>query len=133
MNKYLADTTVVVEMLRGNSAAKRFLESRPEVSLVTAAELIQGARNREDLRVVERTLELLPQAGIDGKAAVKAVELLKKYHLSQGLLFLDALVAAAAIIRKRILVTANVKDFRFIEGLKVVNQTKVFTLSGNGS
>ena len=125
MPKYLADTTVVVEMLRGNSAAKRFLEKRPEISLVTVAELIQGARDKEDLQVVEKTCRLLPQVGIDMAVSAKAITLLKTYRLSHGLLFLDALIAASAIGRKYVLVTANIKDFRFIKGLEIIPQAEI--------
>lgn len=125
MNRYLADTTVAVEMLRGNSAAKSFLETRPEISLVTVAELIQGARDKKDLEIVEKTSELLPHAVIDGRVSVEVVQLLKKYNLSHGLMFLDALIAASALLKKRILVTANVSDFSFINGLQIKDQKDV--------
>lgn len=126
MNRFIADTTVVLEMLRGNTKALRFLETRPEISLVTVAELIQGARDKENFLVVEKLCKLLPQLEIDGKISVKAIELMKKYSLSHGLMFLDALIAASAIVRKRILVTANMKDFKFIAGLQAEAQEELF-------
>lgn len=127
MNRYLVDTTVVVEMLRGNLKARHFLErKRPEISAVTAAELIQGSFDRENLEVVKKTLKLLPQIQFNSAISELAIELLMKYKLSHGLLFLDALIAASAMVKKKILVTANIKDFKFISRLELVNQKEVF-------
>ena len=125
MSKYLADTTVVIEMLRGNLSAKNFLENRPAISAVTAAELIQGVKNKQDLLIVEKTLTLLPPVTIDTTISQTALELLKHYHLSHGLLFLDALIAATAIVKKLTLVTANLKDFKYIEKLQLADQQAI--------
>jgi hypothetical protein len=127
MSKLLADTTVLVEVLRSNLDAKQFLEDTlPEISKVTVVELIQGCRNKEDLKVVVKACDLLPQVKIDLNISEMAIELLKDYNLSHGLLFLDSIIAATCIIRKKILVTENVKDFRFISGLEVISQKKAF-------
>jgi predicted nucleic acid-binding protein len=128
MIKYLVDTTMLVDMLRGNVAAKKFLENRPEISMVTVAELIQGALDKQNLKIVEKTCKLLPQIEIDRIVSLKAIDLLRKYSLSHGLLFMDALIAASAISKKCVLVTANVKDFIFIEDLKVESQKKILDL-----
>ncbi len=122
MSKYLADTTVVIEMLRGNAAAKSFLENHPFISLVTAAELIQGSQNKPDLRIVEKTLSLLSQISIDTRISNTAISLMKEYNLSHGLLFLDALIAATALTKKLTLITANTKHFQFIKQLKLIPQ-----------
>ena len=128
MNKYLADTTVLVEMFRGNSLAKKFLENLPEISKVTLVELIQGCQNQEELGIVEKGCGLLPQIKIDGVISDMAIELLRKYNLSHGLIFLDALIAATCIIREKVLVTENIKDFRFIPSLKVLSQKEAFAI-----
>lgn len=127
MSKFLADTTVLIEMLRGNIAAKKFLEHSPEISKVTLVELIQGCRDNKELRAIEKACDFLPQIKIDGIISDRAIELLSRYHLSHGLLFLDALIAATCIIRKNILVTENVRDFKFISGLEILPQEKAFT------
>lgn len=128
MIRYLADTTVLVEMLRGNILAKKFLESSPEISKVTLVELIQGCQDKKDLKVVEKACGLLPQIKIDGVISEMAIDLLRKYYLSHGLLFLDALIAATCLIRKDILVTQNLKDFRFIADLEVISQKEALHL-----
>lgn len=126
MNQYLADTTVLVEVLRKNLMAKKFLEGLPEISSVTFVELIQGCHSKRDLAIAEKICEPLTQIRIDREVSDFAIELLRIYHLSHGLIFFDALIAATCILRKKILITENVKDFRFITGLEVISQKKAF-------
>jgi len=129
MNRHLVDTTVLVELLRGNILAKKFLESSPEISKITLVELIQGCKNKEELRLVEKACDPLHQIKINSEISSLAIDLLRKYNLSHGLLFLDALIAATCIIRKNILVTQNLRDFRFITGLEVISQKEAFVTS----
>lgn len=126
MNQYLADTTVLVEVLRKNLMAKKFLEGLPEISSVTFVELIQGCHSKRELVIVEKICEPLIQIRIGREISDFAIELLRIYHLSHGLIFFDALIAATCIIRKTILVTENIRDFRFIKGLEVISQKKAF-------
>lgn len=126
MSKYLSDTTVIIDLLRGDSNARNWLEKYPVISMVSFAEVLQGARNQGELKTIVRTFEAMEQEKIDSHIAVLAIELLKRYNLSHGLLFLDALIAATSIINKKILVTANVKDFRFIDNLKALNHSEAF-------
>lgn len=65
---------------------------------------------------------------LDIKDSGKWVRNLRK-KISFGLLFLDGLIAATCIIRKNILVTQNIKDFRFISGLEVLSQKEAFATS----
>lgn len=127
MNKYLADTTVIIEHLRGNLRAKNFLQKyNPSISTVTIAELIQGARDKRELTSVTKICSSLSEAAIDKKVSRKAIELLRDFYLSHGLLFLDALIAATALENKMILVTGNIKHFKNIEDLQVVPQVTAF-------
>ena len=126
MNKYLSDTTVVVDFLRGNEKAIKFLKKFPEISIVSVAEVIQGAHDARELRIISLACDLLHQEKLDSEISISAVNLLRKYNLSHGLLFFDALIAATCIIRKTILVTENIRDFRFIIGLEVISQKKAF-------
>lgn len=127
MNKFLADTTVLIEHLRGNERAKLFLEKySPSVSTVTIAELIQGSRDKRELTTVLKLYTSLVEEVIDKKISNKALDLLKRFYLSNGLLFLDALVAATAMENKLTLVTGNLKHFRFIKGVEIISQETVF-------
>jgi len=126
MSKYLSDTTILIDSLRGDSKARNFLEKYPSISAISFAEVVQGARDQKELSVVVRTCNALDQEKIDNHTTVLSIELLKKYNLSHGLLFLDALIAATCLIKKKTLITANVKDFKFIEGLELLSHFEVF-------
>lgn len=126
MNKYLSDTTVVVDFFRGNKSATKFLKQFPEISIVSVAEVIQGAHDTRELGVIIRACDAINKEIINSEISILAVNFLKKYNLSHGLLFMDALIAATCIVRKTILVTENVRDFRFIAGLEVISQKKAF-------
>lgn len=126
--KYLADTTVVIEHLRGNPKAKQFLMgNNPYISTVTIAELIQGARDKDELAAVLKICASLREVAIDKNISHKAIDLLRNFNLSRGLLFLDALIAGTAMENKLTLVTGNVKHFRNLAGLRIVSQETVFT------
>jgi predicted nucleic acid-binding protein len=57
---------------------------------------------------------------IDEQISEMAVNLLKTYRLSHGLLIPDALIAATALVTDSRFVTKNQKDYRFIDGLKLL-------------
>lgn len=128
MSKYLVDTTLLIEHLRGNKQAKVFLEDNsPNISTVSIAELIQGSRDKEELVAALKLVSSLSEITIDKKISNHATELMKKFYLSKGLKFLDALIAATALENKLILITGNLKHFKFIEGLAVASQENYLT------
>jgi len=127
MNNYLADTTVMIEHLRGNVHAKQFIEKYiPSISSVTTAELIQGARDKQELISVVKLCGSLSEIPIDRKISHRSLKLLEDFHLSHGLRFLDGLIAATAIEHNFLLVTGNVKDFQCIKELQICDQKTVF-------
>ena len=125
MKRYLVDTTVFVDHLRNKSWATDFLEREGLViSLVTAAELIQGAEDKIEQKIVE---ELVDQFEINwGSVKINrlGVKLMIKHFLKDNLRFLDALIASTALENNLILITDNIKHFKFIKGLKVKTPEK---------
>lgn len=124
MSKYLVDTTLLIEHLRGNEQARAFLKDNyPNISTVSIAELIQGSRDKDELAAALKLVLSLSEIAIDKKISNKAIDLMKKFYLSKGLKFLDALIAATALENKLTLITGNLKHFKFIEGLSVVSHS----------
>lgn len=120
MATYLVDTNVLVDHLRGQQHAKNFLEQHtPALSHVTIGELIEGVKNQRDLRAVHQAIKDLEPIAIDPSVSERAIELMKEHFLSHHLELLDALIAATAIEYRLTLVTANVKHFSFIKGVKI--------------
>ena len=126
METYLIDTTVLVEHLRGNRHAKRFLEKFPVfVSHVSVAELIQGTPNKLHLKTIARFLHDLALLPLNQAISVKALGLMKQFFHSHRLEYLDALIAATALQEHLSFVTANMKHFYFIPGLSVIDWKKM--------
>lgn len=126
MKNYLADTTLLVDHLRGNRKATAFLEEfNPCVSTVTVAGLIQGSKNQRDQTLTLKVCTAFTELSIDKKISNRAIGLMKKFYLSHGLMFLDALIAATALENKMILVTDNTKHFKFVTGLKIMSQKQI--------
>jgi len=118
----VVDTDILVDAGRGVQEALDYLQAlehraRPAVSAVTQMELIVGCRNKTELQALERFLRRFRILKIDETISDKAVELLRQYRLSHGLLIADALIAATALSWGCPLVSKNQRDYRFIAGL----------------
>lgn len=119
-SNYIADTTVLVDYLRNIEYARGFLErERPAISSVSRAELIHGAKDKPRLREAMALCDSLEESFFTEVSTKDALQLLETYHLSHGLFFLDALIAATAIEHGLTLVTHNIKHFSFIPKLSV--------------
>ena len=95
-------------------------ESTLTISSVTAMEIIAGCRNKQHLKICMSFVKSFSTAQITESVSKKAVELMKVYYLSHGLLQADALIAATALKSSMPLLTLNQKDFRFIEEITLL-------------
>jgi len=119
----LVDTSIFVDFLRGNEAAKEWVNgfSKGELtySVITAAELLAGCRNRREQELVEKELALYPMVYISGAISVTAWEWYRQFHLSHGAGFLDCLIGASAHHYGLTVCTLNEKHFHPFTDLKV--------------
>ena len=90
------------------------------ISTITELELIVGCRDKRELRSLEKFLHHFERIHLNNDISMKAVELLKQYRLSHGLLIPDGLIAATAISTSRPLISKNQKDYRFISELQLL-------------
>ena len=121
MIEYLIDTNIFIAILRGNAALKSFIESLDcALDTTVYAELIQGAKNKLEVQKIERYLTRFELMHFDQSVSRKTIELIRIYSKSHGLMFGDAIIAATCLENDLILITYNVKDFRFINGLKTI-------------
>ncbi|HLE49782.1 MAG TPA: type II toxin-antitoxin system VapC family toxin [Patescibacteria group bacterium] len=122
MVKYLADTNVLIDHLRGDKKATKFLlDFFPAISAVSVAELIQGCRTPQQLSEVITLVSDLNILNIDTEISIQSTKLVRDNYLPHGLKFLDALIAATAIKHKLTLKTQDAKHFKFIKNLSVLN------------
>jgi predicted nucleic acid-binding protein len=121
----IIDTDILIDAFRGDRAATAYLRRHTAhgvigVSTITHLELLVGCRNLIEQRRIERFLQRFEAVMVNEETSVTAVELMRTYRLSHGLLLADALIAATALSRSKPLATKNYRDFRFIVGLDLV-------------
>jgi len=83
-------------------------------------ELIVGCRNKQELNKLNRFLKRFQTVGLSENIGNKSIELLNRYRLSHGLLIADGLIAATALTMNIPLLSKNQRDYRFIEGIKLL-------------
>lgn len=120
----LFDTDVLIWVFRGNAkAAGRVEESRDRrISVVTLMELLQGARNRREVRLIKDFLgdfgfETVPLTENVGHRAVVYME---EHVLKSGLRMADALIAATAVESNIALLSGDSRHYRVLADLELV-------------
>jgi hypothetical protein len=120
----LFDTDVLIYAQRGSRRAALAIDNaaRRLVSVQSLMELVQGARDKDDLRIIKRFLAelgftVLPLTENIGHRSLVYVE---EYGLSAGLRAGDAIIAASAVENALPLMSANSKHFRPIKELELV-------------
>ena len=119
----LIDSDVLVWLTRGHPlAAQRLQTVNPwRISVVTYIELAQGCRDKAELArlksgLAARQTEIVP---ITSAISQRAAALIDELALSHGLRLADALIGATAIEHQATLLTANVRHFSAVAGLRV--------------
>jgi len=117
----LIDSDVLIWVLRGNAKAARLIDKTPDrrISIVTFMELLQGARDKRESRLIRefltdfgfRTLPLTENIG--HRAAIY----IEEYSLASGLRTADALIAATAAENGLTLCTGDRTHYRAIREL----------------
>ena len=122
----LVDTDILLDIGRGVNEAVIHLQQLETqhplaVSVVTQMELYIGCRNKVELQQVEKFLQRFTTLKLNESISDMAIELLRQYRLSHGLLIADSLIAATALAFDVEFITKNQRDYRFIAGLKLLS------------
>src|SRR5882762_3300156 len=119
---YLVDTDVLIDVSRNNEAAIDFLDQLDDswaMSIITALELIVGARNKREVNQIDQLVAVYSAIPLTTEIGNSSYGLLRQFAKSHGLRALDSLIAATAIEENLTLVTRNKKHFRMISNLKL--------------
>lgn len=124
-NFTIVDTDILIDAGRGVSEAIACLQdielkSALAVSAVTQMELIIGCRNKTELNEVDKFLRRFQLLKLTEPISDTAIELLRHYRLSHGLLIADSLIAATALIFDAPFISKNQRDYRFIANLNLL-------------
>ena len=117
----LFDTDVLIWFLRGNARVAKVVDETADraVSVVTCMELLQGARNKREIKVIksflaEFSFQVVPLSENIGHRALVYME---EYGLKAGMCLADALIAASAIESQLTLLTGNRKHYKAVNEL----------------
>ena len=101
----IVDTDIVIDAGRGVREAVDCLKnikasSTLAISVITQMELMVGCGNKSELQKLEKFLKQFQIIKLNEAISDKAMELLRLYRLSHGLLIADSLIAATAITQQ---------------------------------
>ena len=118
---YLVDTDVFIWYLRGNDNAYKLIHSLNDfcISSITYMELVQGMRNKEELRTLQKTLKQwnVKTIFVSEEISAKALFYVEEYFLSHSMALADALIASTATQYGMQLITANNKHYKIVKEL----------------
>ena len=121
--QWLVDTDVLIWHLRGYPQATRRLDELDSLTLsaVSYLEVLQGMRDKTELRAVQKMLQRRRASVLPLTEAITqhAVSLMESLTLSHGLQMGDALIAATALEHRLPVLTGNVKHFVAVNGLRI--------------
>jgi predicted nucleic acid-binding protein len=121
----LCDTNVIIEFYKENKEVidvlKNIGQDNIALSIVTAGELLYGALNKKELKQISKDISLLHILNINLPKSKLFIKLMDRYVLSHKLNLPDGLIAATAIEEDIPLYTLNLKDFNYIEELRLYN------------
>jgi len=119
----LFDTDVIIWVLRGSNRAAAAIDRADslELSVVSYMELVQGARNKGELRATKAALTALKfqTLALTENIGHRASIYLEEYALKSNIGVPDALIAATAVENGKPLCTANARDYRSIAELEL--------------
>ena len=117
----LVDTDVLIWYLRGNTEAYKLIHALPHIciSSVIYMELVQGMRNKDELRTLQKTLKQwnVKTIYVSEEISAKALFYVEEYFLSHSMQLADALIGATATMYGMTLITANNKHYKIIKEL----------------
>ena len=118
MSGFLIDTNVFLNIFKGDLELSRFIkESQSFIDTTIYVECIQGSKSNREKQIIEKYLQSFPLLPITPVSSSLTIKLIRKYSNSHGLLLPDALIAATALENDLAIITFDIDDFKFIEGL----------------
>jgi len=117
----LFDTDVLIFVQLGNIKAAQWIEqaSQRAISIQTYMELLQGAKDKVQHRIIKQFLHdfAFETISLSENIGHRAAIYVEEYALSHAVRAADAIIAATAIENGLTLASANAKHFRVIKEL----------------
>lgn len=120
-NLIIVDSCVLIKAFRKDTQAINDLKEisgRTAYSIITQLELLIGANTIAKKEAINRIFESYYGIPLNPSISIKAVEIMQKYISGQQVVSVpDCLIAATSILTGYPLMTYNIKDFDFMDGL----------------
>lgn len=119
----IVDSDVLIWYLRGNEAAKRFVDANLpfSISVITYMELMQGMRSKSEMQIFQKHIHHwgIGVVHLDQDISARAMFYVQEYALSHAMTLADALIAATAVQNGETLATANDKHYKMIPSMSL--------------
>lgn len=119
---YLIDSNIIIYASKGKQDAIDFFsavqsqEAELFVSWITYIEVLGYPKlTGKEQQILQKIFGAIEKIDLNGQISQNAVSLRQKKKIGLG----DSVIAATAITNNLCLVTHNIKDFKWIKGLKV--------------
>ena len=118
MTTHLTNTNIFSAIFKGNANVKEFVESfENSVDATVYVECLQGSKSNREKQIIRKYLSRFSLFYHTPEISKRTIEIIDKYSSSHGLLLPDAQIAAVCLEYGLSLITYNVNDFKFINGL----------------
>lgn len=119
MIDHLIDTNIFFAIFKGNTKLKTLVESHScAVDTTVYVECLQGSKANREKQIITKYLSRFPLLYHTPNISKPTILLIDQYSNTHGLLLPDAQIAAICLEYDLTLITYNVSDFEFINGLK---------------
>ncbi len=118
----LCDTCVIIDFMNGRSQVLSELinnETTLFINSIIEMELLQGARDKKELRIIENKLHSFRLLNMQQDIFDLATQNIRSYRLSHNLALPDAIIGATATFYQIPLFTYNRKDFKFLPEIQL--------------
>lgn len=125
MTQKLLDTTVLIDLSRGNAEAAEFVNTCRGssidlfISVISAMEVIAGCRDTVEMQKAQSLIADFEVLQLSSAESTKAYVLMLAYSKSHGLSIPDALIAATALAKNLELCSDNERHFKVVPELLV--------------
>src|SRR4051812_6407843 len=115
--RVIADTDVLIKAYRGDVDKIRnllLLKGEYCISVITAIELIAGAKNIRQLASLRKVLKVYPIIHVNELISQQSYKLYQQHILKNTVGLSDYFIASTSLVHNLLLYTDNKKDYDFI-------------------
>ena len=117
---FILDTNIIIYLSQEKMKMTDFASKgdRLCISIISYMESLgHPFKNDEEETIVKRLCDTCEVFNLTRQITEKTIEIRKRAKIKLP----DAIIAASALVNKAVLVTANVKDFKMIDEISIIN------------